>query len=175
MTISLFIKYDEMINDDVKYIEDDNMLLVKGKEIYSGESIYIKTLKALIFCNKNFNYEYIVRTNISSFWNLNNLCYFLHKINLKNTLFGHRAKTYYKNRKKYFISGTGIFMHFNLVQLILNHKQVKYPTHLDDYEITQFYKDNNIQIKFIDENNFIHIFEFDNEIKITEALENLNN
>ena len=59
-----FIEHRPMEEDLV--IEQDTMF-VKGTEHYYG--ILDKTLKAFEYINKHINYDLVIRTNLSSFWN----------------------------------------------------------------------------------------------------------
>ena len=95
-----FIELREDINCDI--CEHNDFLFVKGKEsICPG--IYIKTIKSINYINENYNYDFLVRTNLSSFWNLKNL------INLKNLLpLNNFAGGFIIFNT--FISGTGIIL-----------------------------------------------------------------
>jgi hypothetical protein len=63
--------YDKEIYN---YDENKNMLYIKGKDTYLP-GVLDKTLKAFYYFKDNYRkYDYIVRTNISSIVNFNNLC-----------------------------------------------------------------------------------------------------
>ena len=57
------------------------------ESIYPG--IFYKTAKAVQFINKFYNYDFLVRTNLSTFWNLNNLISFVETIPKTNYATGH--------------------------------------------------------------------------------------
>lgn len=83
-------------------IENGDDLYFKGTEsVIPG--IYNKTIKAIEYVDKHYDYEYILRTNLSSFLNLYNILSFLEKI--PKTEFGGGFI-----HAEGFISGTGIFM-----------------------------------------------------------------
>ena len=75
--LSLFVRYDNTIIEDKLSDSNKNLLLIKGIEKYECQSIYDKTINAFKFCEKHYNYRYIVRTNISSFWVFDSLLNFL--------------------------------------------------------------------------------------------------
>lgn len=98
-----FIQFNEDINntDELKVTQTDNILYVNpGKEsIIPG--ILIKTHQTMQYVNQYFHYDILIRTNISSFWNIPKLF----ELNLPNTqLF---SGIYMFNQ---FISGTGIIL-----------------------------------------------------------------
>lgn len=60
-----FVEFREMEEDII--LENDT-IYVKGSEILSNA--LIKTHKALQFINEHYTYDIIIRTNLSSFWNI---------------------------------------------------------------------------------------------------------
>lgn len=64
-----YVEYKEKMEKEVEIKND--IIYLKGKEIFT--KIYDKTIKALNYINTNYTYDYLVRTNISSFWNIHNL------------------------------------------------------------------------------------------------------
>jgi hypothetical protein len=65
-----FIQFDESLDCDVREVND--FLYFKGKEsIIPG--IIEKTKMAMKYVNEHYDYDFLIRTNLSSFWNLNNL------------------------------------------------------------------------------------------------------
>jgi hypothetical protein len=57
---------------DCEICEIDNYIYTKGEETFIP-GIYIKTMKTIKYINEKYDYDFIVRTNLSTFWNLNNL------------------------------------------------------------------------------------------------------
>jgi len=94
-----YVEYKEKIENEVEIKND--IMYIKGKEIFT--KIYDKTIKALNYINKNYTYDYLVRTNISSFWNIHNLYKMALGFPLHNCLTGVVVSNT-------FISGTGIIM-----------------------------------------------------------------
>lgn len=81
-----FIAFEETLCEDIKVIED--IIYIKGKETYIN--ILYKTIKSLdYFINKlNKNYDYIIRSNISTIINFNNLFIYLSQLPKTNIYIG---------------------------------------------------------------------------------------
>lgn len=124
-------------------IEKNNFIYVKGKEsIIPG--VYNKTMKAFNYICKNYSFDFIVRTNLSTIWNIPYLFKYL----------------YGKPREKYasgflcrhFISGIGIILSKDVCKLLSENIFNTNDT-LEDMFISQVLQNLNINIDFIDYNN----------------------
>ena len=107
--------YYSLFNDNIKHfyielktdlavdiIEEGNHIYMKGNDsIIPG--ILTKTKKALDYINSKYSYDYVIRTNLSSFWDLNNLLKFKSSIINETVCYGHLPFNS-------FISGTGIIL-----------------------------------------------------------------
>lgn len=71
-----FVEYRPEQTEEIS--EENNYIYVKGEESYIP-GIYNKTIKALQYIEENYSYDYVVRTNLSTFWNLPNLFDFLRR------------------------------------------------------------------------------------------------
>jgi hypothetical protein len=61
--------YIEARDQEEESVEDGNTLYLKGTEsVIPG--IYLKTMKALQHIQSNYNYDFVLRTNLSSFFNI---------------------------------------------------------------------------------------------------------
>ena len=61
--------YIESRDQEEESVEDGNILYLKGTEsVIPG--IYLKTMKALQHIQSNYNYDFVLRTNLSSFFNI---------------------------------------------------------------------------------------------------------
>ena len=95
--------YIEFKNDlKVDIIENEDHIYMKGVESIKP-GILIKTKYALDYINSKYNYDYVIRTNLSSFWDLNNLLKFKNYLPRQKLCCGHLPFNT-------FISGTGIIM-----------------------------------------------------------------
>lgn len=170
--LSLFIMYEPNLECECKLVMEDNMLLIKGEEKLNCENILNKTKIAIEYCNNNFIFDYVVRTNISSFWIFDNLINYLQSNIYKNNIMGWEL---YNKKKEHFISGTSIIIPSNLISLLLTHDKIKYEA--DDVEISQYFISNGVNIiNSMDTNkNFMHLFKFSNINSINIKLKNIQN
>jgi hypothetical protein len=72
-----FIESKEDLNEEI--IEDGDYLYTKGTESIIP-NIYRKTMIAMDYVSKKYNFDFLIRTNLSSFWNLTNLLNLLNNI-----------------------------------------------------------------------------------------------
>ena len=57
-------------------IEKDNYLYIPGFESFIP-GIYTKTIKAMEYITNTYSFDYVIRTNLSTFWNMPNLLTYL--------------------------------------------------------------------------------------------------
>lgn len=96
-----------IVNDTA--IEKGNTLYVKGTESINPGMI-IKTSEALKYINNHYDYDFIFRTNLTTFINVNNLFDFTSKLSKVNTCGGFSFSG--------FITGTGIIMSRDVTQIV---------------------------------------------------------
>ena len=101
-----YVQYQPDQVEDV--VEMDHHIYLKGKEEFS--KIYEKTIAAIQYLNETYSYEYIIRTNISSFWNIPKLFTFT----FPSTKCLSGILTFNS-----FMSGTGIIMSSDMCQLLV--------------------------------------------------------
>ena len=116
-------------------IENGNYLYFHGNESFIP-GIYQKSIKAIQYINKKYEYEFILRTNLSSFLNLNNILTYLDTIDKEKYAGGYSFQG--------FISGTGIFMSRDVGNILVNNQRNTYIG--DDVLISNVISDNNIVI-----------------------------
>jgi hypothetical protein len=156
-----FLEYKKKLSQDI--CEIDNYIYVNGEEtVVPG--VLKKLKKCVNYINSKYNYEYIIRLNLTTLFNLNNLLNLYN--NIPKSLFG--GIFIFDS----FISGMAIFISYDLTYLIFN----TIDENQDQYEDVALTK------KAISEN--IDIFKFnvldytykhfqDNEIYLYN--DNLNN
>lgn len=170
-------KYYKLFSDNIKYfyielkpnlteeiIENGNHIYIKGTESLIPGILY-KTQKALSYINHKYEFKYVIRTNLSSFWNLYNLLDLQTKLPV--SFFGGSIAF---NR---FISGTGIIMSNNISKQITPLIDVNSSFH-DDVYISNLLQSQRIHM--IDIENYNYKMEFliyDNENKIPENTTNI--
>lgn len=95
-----FVQFDELLDCNIK--EDNDFLYCKGRESIIPGMIQ-KTKMAMNYVNDHYDYDLFIRTNLSSFWNLNNLLRIKKLLPLSNYAGGIIMFNS-------FISGTGIIL-----------------------------------------------------------------
>lgn len=95
-----FIELEESLPFDV--YEDGDHLYFKGIDS-TIPGIYLKTIKAINYLHPRYDYDFIIRTNLSSFWNIPNTLEYFTRLP-KNNYFGGICLW------NTFISGSGLVM-----------------------------------------------------------------
>jgi len=141
-----YIKYSKNINNE-EYILENNILHINGIESIIPGTLD-KTIKALEFF-KNIKYDYLIRSNISTIINFNNLVNELQKnpINfygggkIINLQWLGNGITDVKLFDTLFASGTSIILTNNAVAFIVNNKHLLKYDIVDDVSIAIFMKE----------------------------------
>lgn len=143
--VHYFITYNPNQSEDM--IVDDNVIKFNGKESFVP-GILTKTMKALKYLTevKNLQYEYLVRTNISTIINYDNLTKYIDlHISSEQGFFTFFKSTIAwvsprdgiseKHRGISYAQGTNIFLNYNSVKkLLLNDCEIDYNM-IDDVSI----------------------------------------
>lgn len=133
-----FIECVPNMVEEIEEIEDH--IFVKDTEsIIPG--IYNKTIKAINHVCQTYHFDFIIRTNLSSFWNLPNI------LNLLDT----KPTTGYAGgyNVQGFITGTGIILSNDIASMLSNNIL---PIHMhDDVLISHILSTHNIQLNNITE------------------------
>ncbi len=131
-----FVEYKKDISEEV--LEDDNFIYVKGSEEPIVPNLLIKKIKAMIYIESKYKFDYIINTNLSSFWNIPVLFSLYNNIPRNNFFGGH----YIFNN---FITGTGIIISKDLLPILLTINAYNFRDN-EDVTISQFMKSKNIPI-----------------------------
>jgi hypothetical protein len=111
-------------NQDEIVIEEDDYIYIKGEESINPGMI-LKTCKAFEYINNTYNYEFIIRTNLSTVFHIPNLLEYLYIIPNTNSCGGFNYRS--------FITGTGIFLTRDVANQIVEN--------FLKYDITKFNED----------------------------------
>jgi hypothetical protein len=120
-------------NDDEKdKVIENNTFYVRGKSGYHP-SIRDKTIECFeYFMNQESNYDFIIRTNLSSLWNFDALMNYLDTLprtNVYSGIFGYHYGSH-------FIAGAGFIMPPDVVKKLIQHKEMLNESNiLDDVDI----------------------------------------
>jgi hypothetical protein len=131
-SVPVFFYYGS--NESENKIIDDKVY-INVPETFGN--ITIKTLKMFEFIYKNFEFDYLFRTNLSSYIDIDLLYSFLDdkpKLDFYSGLMGcHDGVD--------FCSGAGFFLSRNLVEIIVNNKNLYESSHMDDVIIAKILKE----------------------------------
>ncbi len=129
---------DEKIVEDTLFVQTDT----------SSKNLGLKLLLALDWCNKNIDYDFIFRTNTSSFVN---------KVQLENYISSNLIqkeyvycgipliRDYKESQKKInFLSGAGIILNKKTIQLILKNREYWDHNEWEDVALGKLLEENNI-------------------------------
>lgn len=138
---TIYYRFNPDIHSEYELIDD--VLNIKGKETYVP-GILDKTVKAFEYANKNFTFDYLVRSNISTIIEFDLLCEELQKtpiqygagtkmvLNWLDTPSGIVDKTYFGT---VYGSGTSIILSKNTLANFLGNKTFLHYNLIDDVAI----------------------------------------
>ena len=157
---TIYYKFVERLANDYKLTDD--ILLIKGTETYIP-GILDKTVKAFQYIDKHYEFDYMIRSNISTIIDFDLLTEYLqdHPIQygggLKNIITGD--KNHPDLEKLIYASGTSIVFSKNTLKEFLNKKQHIREDLIDDVSIGVLMRDHlqYLQQHYIPENRFIFI------------------
>jgi len=124
-----FIKYKSDLIEDIS-LENDN-IFIKGNESFIPGCLD-KTVKAIEFCLKNQNFDFIFRTNMSSVVDLNNINSVLENYNR------HYSGVIGVHQNIQFASGAGILLSKQLCIFLTSYKHKLNYNLMDDLSIGLF-------------------------------------
>jgi hypothetical protein len=105
-----FVEFKSDMDDNIVTREND-IIYIKGDESINPGMI-LKTCKAMEYVYNNCNYDFLIRTNLSTIFNLSNLCEYLRLLPKENACGGFNYRT--------FITGTGIILSKDISKIIVD-------------------------------------------------------
>ena len=123
-----FVEYNNDIDADL--VEDGDFIYIKGIEEPNIPNTLIKRVSGIKHIHSNYEYEFIIQTNLTTIWNFSVLASLYNSLPKKKCFCGH----FIFNS---FISGTGILMSHDLIPLFLQIPATSYTEH-DDVAISRF-------------------------------------
>ena len=135
----------EFRNNQTELVEqEEDYIYIRGDESINPGMI-IKTCKAIEFINKNYEYEFIIRTNLSTVFHMPNLIEYLNIIPNINSCGGFICNK--------FITGTGIILSKDVANKIVdNFFKFNIIDYNEDVLISVIL--NNLQITYFNPNKF---------------------
>ena len=113
---SYFMFCDETLETNICIRENENEIIVKGEEDYIP-GILVKTVKTIEYCLQNMEFDYVYRTNLSSFLLLDKLYEFIYK----NTTI-HYGGFIGDHWGTLFASGSGFFLSRDACQHLVSYQ-----------------------------------------------------
>jgi hypothetical protein len=175
---TFFYKYKNDLQNEIEL--NGNIINIKGEESYIP-GILEKTLIALDFIKNHFtDFDYIVRSNISSIIDFEILSIELDKNKIEyygGTRFGkipfdRKMEIKYVNAP--YASGTNIILSKKGLQLLIDNKHLVNNKVIDDVSIGALFKDMKIEHKEIIPNKFVFVPIFINNKQLYEMIMNNN-
>lgn len=174
--ITIFYKYKNNLQNEMEL--NGNILNIKGKESYIP-GILQKTMTAFDFIQTHVtDFDYIVRSNISSMIDFKLLSLELEKNKIEyygGTRFG-KIPSYSKLDARYantpYASGTNIFLSKKGLQLLIDNKHLINNKVIDDISIGALFKDLKIEHKEIIPNKFVFVPRIRNNEQFEKIMNN---
>ena len=127
---SYFIKYNvNNINNDKDIFIEDDTIYIKGKNESYIPGCLDKTIKSFEYILNNENFDYVIRTNMSSVWDLNKI----YNLLLSNNLYA--SGVIGNHYSQLFISGAGMLFNRDICNLIIQNKNLLNYNIIDDVSI----------------------------------------
>lgn len=137
--VKIFYNYG---NGTSSFIDGDKIICESGKETLFN--IGAKTIKSFELLYDSFEFDYIFRTNLSSYVCINKMINFL-KDKPKHNYYAGKLEQFFTHNitdfgEGNFASGCGFFISRDLIKKVLNNKDLYNNSHLDDVSIAGMLK-----------------------------------
>ena len=133
-SIKIYLLFGNNVKTEDLNLNDDDKLILNTPESYMP-GILIKTIESFKIINNLYDYKHIIRTNLSSFFIVNNILKISAKLNDNNIYTGIEATHTQYNKKIIFISGAGYWLSRDNINYILNNKNNLNINLIDDVSI----------------------------------------
>jgi hypothetical protein len=100
----------------------------------------MKTVKAMDFVHSNYTYDFLLRTNISTFWDFPRLIDRIKTFSAEKCFTGNFRKCKYKDQQSpNYVAGINLILSYDLVECIVqNQEEVCRPDLPEDWALSQF-------------------------------------
>jgi len=134
--IGIFFVYGKLSDLLEDYDSETDFIFDDIPESYP---VYIhKTIRAFEILNLKYNFDYLVRTNLTTFWDLTKLEINLEKLPKEKCYYGDGPLPTY-DHKGYYVSGTDTIVSRDLVDKILENKEKIEYTYIEDASMGLFF------------------------------------
>lgn len=133
---------EDKFKDNELYVKCHNQSSKTESNKFVGQHPIIieKTIKMFEFALKNYNFEFMFRTNLSSYVDLNFFLEYIDKIESKNCYTGYIGE----HENIAFASGAGILLTRDMVELLVIKQDMIDYTLIDDVAFAKFFRELNI-------------------------------
>ena len=128
--VKIYLLYNRSDLDEQMIVDEEEGIIFNNCEESLIPGIFLKTIYAMEYCNKKYSYDYLIRTNVSSFYNIPKLINYLDEQPKTNFVGGMQCMSF----NIHFISGSGIIISYDIVEKILKSAlQDKASEHIKNY------------------------------------------
>jgi hypothetical protein len=138
--IKLYYLFGDIDIDDLELPEED-VLKFNIKESY--DNIMLKTIEGLKYIQSNYDYDYVLRTNLSTFLHIDNFLKILQYLDTLNSNEIYAGPLMINHEMKHkFISGTSMIYSRDSIEnnLLKNYNTLDFTPYSDDFELGKLYK-----------------------------------
>jgi len=156
-SIKIYLLFGNNVKTDDLNLNDDDKLILTTPESYMP-GILIKTIESFKIINNLYDYKHIIRTNLSSFFIVENILKISENLNDNNIYAGVNGIQPAQNIP--FVSGSGFWLSRDIVNIILNNKNKLNKNLVDDVSIGDLLSNiNKSKLDRYDLTNGIEIFD----------------
>ena len=126
------------------------------KETVMPPDITMKVTRAIEFIDNNFSYDFLIRTNLSTFWDFEKLLQRLETLPKTRCLVGR------VNAVPNSVTGTSMVISSDLIKPMLAHQHLinqKFPKYIAEDRLLSGIITNQLGVEIIQSNRFIQLFE----------------
>jgi hypothetical protein len=133
-SIKIYLLFGNNVKHDDLNLNDDDKLILNTPEC-KIPGILIKTIESFKIINNLYDYKHIIRTNLSSFFIVENMLKISANLNDNNIYVGVNGTHKHHNKKIFFISGAGFWLSRDNINYILNNENNLNINLIDDVSI----------------------------------------
>jgi hypothetical protein len=141
--VKVLFVYGRDVSFDVKPYD-----LVYDVEENYYPGMITKTVRAFEHINRSYDYDFLVRTNLSTFWDINRLCKRLNRLPTTQCASGTFRQCVYKGRRSpEYIAGVNLVVSRDVVQHFIDHQDRLIEWDLpEDWALSQLLLDDGIKL-----------------------------
>jgi len=136
-----------LYGSDTDFDRQEHDLIFDDIEENYYPGMITKTMRGMEYIENNYDYDFLLRTNISTFWDFETLLNRLDREPKENCFTGTLRTCVYIDRKSpNYVSGVDLLLSRDLVQeMVRNQKEVISENLPEDWALSQFFIDRNMK------------------------------